>query len=825
VMLTSCNLFIDEDLENQLLEYSGKGYDNVVSEQTENYTLEYQYKKTTLELNADHPLTRHIVRVETIDSASCHIIYFDGSVSIDELPRVGQCIVSNNTELFPKGLCDKVGIVEKIGGETVLTCKGVHPQDAFEQLEFNASFPADEFLDEYDMYDEDGNFLAHVDNREFNSRQQTRGSGDEESGLNINIPFDVPFKSTALREKLYSKNIQLSMTGGLEGKLYVNFEYSFKDGLKTSARLAGAIEAGVKISILAGMASPMKIWGNDDLLKGKVRITVGPVVVVPVFGVHFSWQAHASVSTEIGFRKEFDSEVGFNYYEFYTKDYLEKAKPTSIKATLSAAGTIDLLVLKLSFGFGVFSSELSVRQEIYGKLSLKITGASASTTYVPTGSEKATTTIDYHPKLNLSFSIGFAIALVAKGAVVSAILDKVKQYVKETATLNESIKKFANGDYSDWIDYAAGNYKSINPKILTEMEKQLQGLEGDKRKEAINAMIDKRSKENSKVNLSDDWFYTSQNKQFLKPEDIEKNKDNEAKEYALRLGPYFPDIMKWPIIDRYLFPTIKEGSFRMGRNWDANREKLIFTAEYALEDPGLFSLFEDYYPGFAIKLGNQAILYETANDGEKITSKTPEGKKFTATFPGLAADQTYACVPGYASSKDGVARIWDKGMTFSATTPTINIVSMRVTKKERHEQYDENGDPTGVTYSYAFDTYTEVKGSRNVSEWGLIDLNDTNEKTRVHTSKTASLKSGQYIHHWSIKNTKKSRVAISLQPYLFAKVDGSKRDWSEAKFFPRYDAAIRDDYDFSDASRSLTDSYFVNNNDYKVELDSITVAY
>ena len=111
VLLTSCNLFIDEELEEQLIRYNGKGYDEVASETTESYSIDYQYKSTTLELNADNPLTKHIVKVESDDSARCHVLYFDGSTPIDQLPKVGQCIVSNNLSLFPYGLCDMVGVV------------------------------------------------------------------------------------------------------------------------------------------------------------------------------------------------------------------------------------------------------------------------------------------------------------------------------------------------------------------------------------------------------------------------------------------------------------------------------------------------------------------------------------------------------------------------------------------------------------------------------------------------------------------------------------------------------------------------------------------
>jgi hypothetical protein len=217
-------------------------------------------------------------------------------------------------------------------------------------------------------------------------------------------------------------------------------------------------------------------------------------------------------------------------------------------------------------------------------------------------------------------------------------------------------------------------------------------------------------------------------------------------------------------------------------------------------NPGTYKIKStDPLTGYKLTTTFRILETITSSDVQKFIGV---GKKFTAKFPGLAPDQTYTCRPGYAYSGKDRPSIWDKPITFSATTPSISIVDLKMTKNTREVMYDENIQPTGMIYSYSFDTYSEVKGSRNVSEWGIIDLNDQNAKTRVHTSKSSTLKSGQYIHHWSIKNTRLSKIKISLQPYVFAK-DGNKSDWSEAKFFPVYHATIQDEFDFTDDSRLM----------------------
>ncbi|MBR6121684.1 MAG: hypothetical protein IKQ05_04760 [Prevotella sp.] len=818
VLLTSCNLFIDEDLENQLIEYNGKGYDNVVSEQGENFQVEYQYKKTTMELNADNPLTQHIVQVESVDSARYHVIHFDASTPVDLLPRVGQNIVSNNQDIFPFGLCDLVGVVEEVGGEHLVHCKGTDVADAFEKLKFHATFPVGDYLDEYDVYDDAGNFLAHIDNREENANaRKTRGDEEADDYLKINIPFDIPWESDHLKEWLKQNafntdHFKVELTGGIKAKLYADCDFSFDDGLKMSFKLKdGSFDIGVKIEVSAGVG-PKKLFGNDDLLNGKVRFTVGPVVVVPVFGFSVNFEVKGTLTTEVKYHKPFDFEFGFADGDFYSHN---NSGDGTLTTSFEAACSFDFPVVKLSLGFGLFSSDLSIRAEIYAKLGTKVTLASGSAEYLRNDG-KNPTDISFSPKLNCDFQLGIAVALVAKGMIIGKVIEKIKEHVKErSAFMGEMENYLKNGGYSEWVNLKNGATSLIDPKVLAAMEKELGGAKGEERDKLIDEWIKRKGEEVGNIKgLSDKAANTEMTGKVVDPGEA-----NADKEYALRLGPFYPELLKWPLVDRYLFPKMKDGTFRMGRDWDYNKENLIWNAEYVLEDPGLMSIVRDYYPGFLIKLGSQEIIYMVANDGKKLSVKD-KGKKITSEFKGLYQDYVYTCQPGYAVTGTDKATMWDKPITFSATTPSISIVDLKETKKERKDQYNEQGDPIGATYNYAFDTYSEVKGSRNVKEWGIIDLNDDNAKTRVHTSKSASLKSGQYVHHWSIKNTKKSKVLISLRPYVFAK-DGDKTDWNDAKMFPIFNATIQDDFDFTSRPMQPAPEY-LGFEATTVELDSVT---
>lgn len=823
VLFTSCNLFIDEDLENQLVEYSGKGYDNVVSEQGENYQVEYQYKKTTMELNANNPLTQHIVRVESVDSARYHIIHFDASTPVDQLPRVGQHIVSSNLDLFPLGLCDLVGVVEEVGGEHLVHSKGTDVANAFEHLRFHTSIPAGDYFDEYDIYDDQGNFLAHIDNREEHAKaRQTRSDEDADDHLDIDIPFKLPTENELMKEWLKQQKIingdhfKIELTGGIKAKLYADCDFSFSDGLKINFRIKdGAVDVGVNVELTAGVSK--QLFGNNDVLNGKVRIVVGPVVVVPVLGFSVNMEVKGTLTASVNYHKPFDFELGFADGDFHSSN---NSGDGTLTTSFEAAGSFDFPVVKISVGFGLFTSDLSIRAEIYANVTTKVTLASGSAEYFREDG-KNPSDISFSPKLNTDFQLGFALALVAKGAIIKKVVEELKEHVKKNSPPVKKRKKkdnkyFESGDYGDWVAFKKGNTNEVNPDVLPKIEKMVATMPEDEREKFIDTMIKGKAQEATEVSNGAGIMDEEEGEEESSIVNFEVTDD----EYALRLGPFYPELLKWSLVDRYLFPKMKDGTFRMGRDWDEKKENLIWNAEFILEDPGLMSLVRDYYPGFLIKLGSEEIIYMVANGGKKLNVKD-KGKKITSEFKGLYQDYVYTCQPGYATKGTEKASMWDKPITFSAVTPTISIVSLKETKIEKTDLFDENGDPIGATYNYAFDTYSEVKGSRNVREWGIIDLNDDNAKTRIHTSSSAQLKSGQYVHHWSIKNTKKSKVLISLRPYIFAK-DGDKNDWNDAKMFPIYNATLQgNEFDFSSRPMRNVPEY-LGFEATKVELDSVT---
>lgn len=814
VLFTSCNLFIDEDLERELMEYSGKGYDKVVSDSTDTYNVSYQYKKSTMELNADNPLTQHIVRFESIDSACCHIIYFDGVTPEHMLPKAGQHIVSTNLDLFPFGLCDLVCLVEKTGGEYMVTCKGVDVKEAFDYLQFKTTFDVNDYLDEYDIYDEDGNFLAHVDNREENAAARTRsGDGDDYINVNIEIPS---FESDAMKKKYYTDRLKLTLTGGLKGKLYAECDFDWDDGLQCKVRFKdGEFSIGLKIEATGGMAKSKKICGNDDLLNGKVKFNVGPVVVVPVFGFSLNYQIHGDLVTEVKFKQPLDFTVGFDGSDFYAKN---DSKHFSVETKFEAAANLECPIVKISLGFGLFSSDLSLRLEIYAQWHTKAAVATGLASFF--GDDGHPHNIDFNPKLTSDVEFGFAVALVAKGMIIKKVLEKLKEHVKQrTTAINATKNYFANGSVSDWVNYKEGDLGAIEPKVLDEMMKCLGGTTGEARR-----------------NLIDEWIRAKSREAQSKPKMPESEETghvvpgagDDDKEFALRLGPVWLDKLKIPVFDRYIFPKMKDGSFKVGQKWTGINEDIIFSGEWTVEDPGLLTYMKTLYPCFTIMSGSDELftLFPENEEDAKLTGSTANNKKYKVEIPHLLAEYPYTCIPGYALEYDGRPVVQDKGLAFSTVTPTISIVKLVETG---HEAIDFEVEGTPFTkHHFYFDTYSNVKGSVNIKEWGIYDNNDINPLTARHKSSSATLQSGNYIHHWTV-NTLKTKVQIDLSPYIFGRDASNTYIMSNAKLFPAFKKKLKYEWDFTDDSRRVVRVVENDNGeaspderDYELILDSVT---
>ena len=810
----SCTLFIDDELPKDLPAYNGKGYDEIVHETTNNYDITYKYNKSTIVLDDNNELMRHFVKVESNEAAGLHVLFFDGSTPEDLLPRPLQGILSSNIDIFYYGLSDMVLTVEKKNGQNVVTCKHTTMEYLFDDLHFSLEIPFDEYVESYDLLDDEGNVVAHVDNGPSRANSHGRSVKREEDAddyMAVDIPFHID--RNFAQAKGFGDNAEITLDGGLKCKLFCECDFSWGEGLTFQLYAKdGEFKIGYKVKISKGTDDPILIMGNDDLFDGKIRVQVGPVVVVPVLGISVNLGLEGGIETSFDYTKPFEFKIGFDGEDFYSESKTEEGEYT---VDFEAYGTIEFPMIKLSIGFGIGTNAITYRFEVYLTLETKATISSAQFNLT-----SGKTDIQMNPKIEIKLKLGFAFALVAEGKVISKILNKIKGYIKEKFAKLKRVESGAD-HFSRSVNLTlTALAKQLNPngELLSPEEAAivhglLEGVPEAQRMEVLQKKLEEM--ENLEVRHVPELNEIDEDANTTPPN------ENDDKISALRLGPFYLDKLTWPVYSNYLFPKMKEGSLRVGRKWDDHKgENLIFIPEFTLEAPGLLSIVRDFYPGFIIKLGSEEIMFLPANNIERLYWKTEPGRVYKAEIPGLYGNYTYTCIPGYAVSGGERPTLWDKPITFSATTPSLSIVDFKTTEASVKTILGEN------LYTFRFDTYTNVIGSRNISEWGILDNDDKNPFTKRHKNKSATLKSGSYIHHWSIKNTLKQKVTVSLSPYIFAK-DDDKSNLDNAKIFPTYNETMTCGYDFSTNTfmmyqKKKNVKSDTENRGFDLELDSVT---
>ena len=208
-------------------------------------------------------------------------------------------------------------------------------------------------------------------------------------------------------------------------------DYDSDTGFTCKLTTKGNFNIDFNFNVTFGMSEPKKLFGNDDLLNGRVRLCVGPVVVVPVLGFSVNYQFYGGLNCHISYNKPFGTTYIFDGSNFTTED--DSGEP-QFEAGAEVAATLSFPIVKVSLGFGLYTSDLSIRLEAYFQIDTKLTGAEAAS---KTNGE---VNISLNPRLQSDFKIGFAIALVGKGVIVSTILEKLDKHLKERMAKYKTLK-------------------------------------------------------------------------------------------------------------------------------------------------------------------------------------------------------------------------------------------------------------------------------------------------------------------------------------------------------------------------------------------------
>ena len=124
--MASCTLSMEDWVETE----ENKGYDELVTEENDFYSVKYQYKDYTRSITDQ--IREYIVSVEA-DS----VIYFLDNLPEEWTPQVGGCVVSNCCTMFPMGLIGRVLDVRKEAGMIKVTTTPCELKDAYEDFELD----------------------------------------------------------------------------------------------------------------------------------------------------------------------------------------------------------------------------------------------------------------------------------------------------------------------------------------------------------------------------------------------------------------------------------------------------------------------------------------------------------------------------------------------------------------------------------------------------------------------------------------------------------------------------------------------------------------
>lgn len=294
-ILSSCT----ENIIENTIRPETNGFDQPVTESTDEYTITYQYNEGVIVLDA--VAQSYLVKVEA-DT----ILYFSAGTPGDILPGKGDVISARVSEKVPYGLGNVVLETSESEGmfKCVTTVAGLDKIFKEVSWEYNSSL-TDELLEGY----EDENGVAV---------KPSYGWYDEETGEIITEDT----KATVGRKKLVSWPFEKNNPDGLsiEGELFVgafvhcsgdtrkgDFEFSVEPVIGAEALIG--IKAEVKKEIWQDMFQ-WKLFELKDKLK--TIIQVGPVTLRPYVDIEAYLRAAASGSVLFDTGKAFSAKIGYS---------------------------------------------------------------------------------------------------------------------------------------------------------------------------------------------------------------------------------------------------------------------------------------------------------------------------------------------------------------------------------------------------------------------------------------------------------------------------------------------------------------------------------
>lgn len=397
LLLSSCNLFIEDEIEEELKGvpvHTGYGYDSEVQEDGEFYTLKYQLKSNVNKLSAE--AQSYITESHFHSTGILGCIDFALDTPEELRPKKGEILLCGPGKLGPDGLIHEVkGTVEMDGVYRIVTC-AIPFEDIFRSIDMDIDVAKAMNLQGLSDYEDTTENVTRSDIEII--------AGEDEFHKKVRVPSEEItlfedestigkkswkiFKDLKISGKVtLTPNFEKDDDNRLDIKLKPHVRVLKSDDIKIPFGLS--VDANIDYFAnwtLSGSATLSgTIWEKDDVLPSGCAFII-PVGEVPVrikvcCGMALSFEASYQNSADINFRVPLKTTVSRDIFDIATPTLsvlisdAKKWKLDKDKAFISISqgiGASAELGVAITPGVGIGNEKTSIRAIIAGKLTATV---------------------------------------------------------------------------------------------------------------------------------------------------------------------------------------------------------------------------------------------------------------------------------------------------------------------------------------------------------------------------------------------------------------------------------------------------------------------
>ena len=230
-------------------------------------------------------------KFEDVDTEG-HTFVIPSSVSADQVPTVGQCLIVNTpSEALPDGLLAKVKNVQETSNGYLVTYEDAELGEAFERIDIpEQAIPLGDHVEH--VYNAKGEEI------EFNKVWSTRATGEASTKLELpEIGWDLPGG--------------LSFTPQMTVDLTLKYVMQFQDHIPVYVGALVDAEAEVGASLSLSADGDAIDYHADLLTIVCGAIPIGPIVITPTISVHAIFKVGGGVSLEatVSYKRTFHAKA------------------------------------------------------------------------------------------------------------------------------------------------------------------------------------------------------------------------------------------------------------------------------------------------------------------------------------------------------------------------------------------------------------------------------------------------------------------------------------------------------------------------------------